>query len=249
MKILQINFLAILMIFTLACSKSEDKADFMSSNLTDAKIKLYKNKINEDPSNYNNYDNLAQNYLQKARETGDTGYYEKAENTVKKSLEIKPDNYVGVLLFAKTKMANHRFSQALSYAKKAVDLMPERSVAYGILGDAYLELGQLSNAEKSYKKMVDLQPGLDSYSRISNLMHHRHNHEQAIKYMELAYEYGMKSPSTPKENIAWTQVMIGEVHLESGNLNEAETYFKRALDIFEGYYLAQEHLEKVKYSR
>ncbi|MGI9535361.1 MAG: tetratricopeptide repeat protein [Thermodesulfobacteriota bacterium] len=249
MKTLQINFLAILIIFTLACNKSEEKTEIMHSSITDAKIKLYIKKIGEDPSNYNNYDNLAQNYIQKARETGDTDYYEKAAKTLNKSLEINPKNYVGVLLFAKTKMANHQYGQALNYAKKVIDLMPGRSVAYGILGDAYLELGLLSKAETAYKKMLNLKPGLDSYSRMSNLMRHMHDNDKGIKYMELAYESGMKSPSTPKENLAWTQVMIGSVHLDSGKLDEAETYFIRALAIFDGYYLAREHLEEVKYLR
>ena len=63
--------------------------------------------------------------------------------------------------------------------------------------------------------------------------------------MDLAFESGIKSPVTPKENLAWTQVMIGSIYLDSENFIKAETYFNRALEIFDGYYLALEHLEEV----
>lgn len=243
MKKILLSFTAILFVFTIACNNG--KKEINTVNITDAKIKLFKNKIDKDPSNYNNYDNLAQNYLQKARETGSTIYYIEAEKTLKKSLEINTDNYVGILLFAKTKLSNHKFQEALSVAKTAIELRPGIIPAYGILGDAYLELGQINNAEAAYKKMLELKPSLDSYSRMSNLMHHMHNYYEAIKYMDLAFESGMKSPVTPKENLAWTQVMIGSIYLDSENFIKAETYFNRALEIFDGYYLALEHLEEV----
>ena len=81
------------MAFLLSCKNIENNSENKTLNLTDAKIKLYKNKIIQDPSNYGNYDNLAQNYIQKARETGESNYYTIAENTVKKSLKINPKNY------------------------------------------------------------------------------------------------------------------------------------------------------------
>jgi len=245
MNKLHLFITATLLIFAVACH--EGKKENKTVNITDAKIKLYKNKIDQDPSNYNNYDNLAHNYIQKARETGNSSYYIEAEKMLKKSLEINSDNYVGILLFAKTKLSNHEFIEALSFAKTAVELKPGIIPAYGILGDAYLELHDLSKAEKAYKKMIGLNPSLDSYSRMSNLMLHKHNHAEAIKYMEIAYESGLRNSSTPKENLAWTQVMIGSIYLDSGMFTEAENYFYKALEIFDGYYLAIEHLREAEY--
>ena len=58
--------------FVSACYNSEDTKPYSSQSLTDARIKLYTDKISADPSNYLNYDKLAENYIQRARETGNT---------------------------------------------------------------------------------------------------------------------------------------------------------------------------------
>ena len=225
------------------CGNTDVKSEKV--NLTDAKIRLYINKAQQDPGNYRNYDNLAYYYFQKARETGNSDFYNLAENAVNRSLEIKPDSFTGTVFYSKLKLANHEFNEALKYAKMAVRLKPGSGFSYGILGDAYLELHQIRNAEKAYKKMVELNPSLDSYGRMSNLMHHMHNHKGAVRYMELAYEEGLRKSSTPPENLAWTQVMLGEIYIESGNTAKAERYFKKALEIYEGYYLAEKNLKKI----
>ena len=234
----------LLIIFTSACGNNE--VTVSKVDLTDAKIKLYRQKVLKDPGNYGNYDNLAYYYLQKARETGNHDFFHLAEDAVVKSIEIKPDSYTGLVLYAKLKLAGHKFTEALKYTKKALEINPDSSYAYGIQGDAYLELHQISNAEKAYKIMLDINPSLDSFSRMSNLMRHKHNHILAIKYMELAYEAGLMKSSTPKENLAWTQVMLGEIYLDSGNREKAEFYFKNALGIYDGYYLAVNNLDKLE---
>jgi len=237
------------MIFPLACKESENKSEKNHSNPTDVKIKYYKSKIDREPTNYSNYDNLAQSYIQKARETGETSYYSQAQKTVGKSLEINPNNYVGTVLLAKTEIAKHKFKNALEHAKRAVELKPERSVAYGILGDAFLELKETGKAEESYEKMLDINPNMDSYSRIANLKFEQGKYAEAVEYMKLAYDSGAENSSVPKENLAWAQFMIGSYYLETGNLNKAEIHFKRSLDIFDNYYLTVEHLAELDYLR
>ncbi len=242
MKKLSLLLILFFLIFNTACDNK--KIENKEVNLTDAKIKLYELKVKQDPKNHSNYDNLAFYYFQKARETGNFEFYSLAGHVIKSSLEIRPDSHTGLILYAKLKLANHEFRQALEYAKKSLEIKPGSVYSYGILGDAYLELHKISNAEKAYKKMLELNPSLDSYARMSNLMHHKHNHTDAIKFMELAYEAGLKKSSTPKEHLAWTQVMLGEIYLESGDRSQARSYFKRALELYDGYYLANQHLKK-----
>ena len=243
MKKLSFLLILFLLIFNAACDNKKIENNKVS--LTDAKIKLYEHKINQDPKNHSNYDNLAFYYFQKARETGNFEFYSPAGHAIKKSLEIRPDSHTGLILYAKLKLANHEFREALHYAKKSLEIKPDYVYSYGILGDAYLELHKTRMAENAYKKMLELNPSLDSYARMSNLMHHKHNHNDAIKFMELAYEAGLKKSSTPKEHLAWTHVMLGEIYLESGDKSLARSYFNRAIELFDGYYLANEHLKKI----
>ena len=62
----------------------------------------------------------------------------------------------------------------------------------------------------------------------------------------LAYESGSKNSVTPKENLAWTQFMIGKFYLEMKNYDEAEKYFMKSLEIYNDYFLALEHLDKIR---
>ena len=236
------TFISLLMVFSFACK--DGKKEKTTEYLTDAKIKLYEKKIEQDPTNYINYDNLAQNYILKARESGDSDFYNKAEDTLNKSLKINSNNYAAMVLYAKTQIAMHEFRKAFSYSATAVKMNPGRSVAYGILGDAYMELGNIDKASESYKRMVEINANLDSYSRVSNLRVVQGRTSEAIEAMEKAYESGLKK-SRPKENIAWTQVMLGAIYLNSGNLDLAEKHYTKATEIFDDYYLALEHLAEI----
>ena len=95
--------------------------------------------------------------------------------------------------------------------------------------------------------MVGINPNMDSYSRMSNLKFEQGEYDEAVKYMEMAYESGTKNSATPKENLAWAQFMIGSYYLDMGNLNDAEKHFKRSLEIFDNYYLTIEHLAELNY--
>ena len=238
---------AALLISFLSIRRGQENTDDKKYNITDAKIKLYIAKAARDPSNSRTYNNLAQNYIQKARDTGEADYYHEAEKAAEKSLEINPMNYNGNVLYSRTQLAGHKFKKALEYAKIAVALRSERSAAYGILGDAYLEQGNIRSAESAYKKMAGIKPGLDSYSRISILYAKMGNYGKAIEYMQKAYEYGLKSKTVPPENLAWAQVMIGRNYLDTGNYDDAEKHFKNSLKIQNDYFLALKHLDEVEF--
>ena len=229
-----------------SCSEIDsNKLDNNSQiNLTDAKIKLYKNKVAKDQKNYLYKNNLAKNYIQKARETGDSNFYIKANEILQNSLSMNPDNYATNVLIGKVSISLHNFRNSIKYSKKAISLKPDKSYAYGILGDAYLELGKIAKAEKSYNKMHAIFPNLDSFSRLSNLNVVRGNIDQAITLMQKGYNSALNE-NRPVENLAWAQVMIGANYFDSGNLDKAESHYKKALEILNNYYLALEHLEEI----
>lgn len=239
--ILLIAVISYLLVFTIGNSSEQS----VQTGITDAKIKLYKNKIDQDPYYYVNYNNLAQNYIQKARETGNSDYYKKAEKLLIKSTELNNNNYVTTVLQSKVAASNHKFDDAVIYAEKAISINPEKAFAYGTLGDVYLEYGKLDQSSSAYERMVEIKPGLDSYSRISNLQAERGNFQAAIMFMEKAYEAGLKE-SRSDENLAWTQVMLGLIYLKKNDLDNALYHYKKGLEIDPGYFLAMEHIAEIE---
>ena len=206
------------------------------------KIEDYqKLRIKRRPSDYSNYNKLASVYIAKARETGDLNYYVKAETLLEKSLELKPNNYSANLYIGLIKQAKHDFQSSIQYLEKAIDLSPNKPFAYGVLGDAYLELGKPNRAKTFYKKMHELRPSLDSYGRLSNLKFSKGDLVSALEDMKSAYDIGIKD-SNSKENLAWTQAMIGSIYFEKENYDEAESHYEKSLKIMDEYYLALQKL-------
>jgi tetratricopeptide (TPR) repeat protein len=80
-------------------------------------------------------------YQQRARETGDPGYYPRSEEALERSLAASPENDLALTGLAALAASRHRFEDARSLAEKAVGLNPRSAEAYGVLGDSLVELG------------------------------------------------------------------------------------------------------------
>jgi tetratricopeptide (TPR) repeat protein len=92
---------------------------------TDEKIESLQLRVKAAPRDYAGYDELGSVFLQKARETGDIAYYDLAEQTLKKSLELMPRDFRAadpLVHIALVCMGEHRFKDALAYAQEAIGL-------------------------------------------------------------------------------------------------------------------------------
>ena len=112
---------------------------------------------------------LGQAYLQKARETGDPGYYPKAEALFQQALASEGDDVDAIVGLGTLALARHQFAVALDWGEQARALAPYHAAAYGVIGDAQVELGRYDEAIETVQAMVDLRPDLSSYSRVSYL--------------------------------------------------------------------------------
>jgi tetratricopeptide (TPR) repeat protein len=214
----------------------------------DSLIELYLSKIKEDPDDYYNYTKLGESYIQKGREAGGIKHYLKAEEALRRSLELQPDGYAAYVYLGQVSSYRHEFRKTIEYAKKAIELKPEKSIPYGVLGDAYMELGMYEEAAKAYETASIISPGFYSWSRIAQLKDLTGDTEGAIEVMKDAIELASRD-SLPGENIAWANVMLGSFYYKTGDLEKAEKSYSEALRSFEDHYLAFEHLAELQTAR
>lgn len=245
MKLSALILLTMTLTVSLACSRLDNDKEGNTATSTARFVTFYLNRTKADPSSYLDYNRLAAAYMQRARETGDTRYYEEASECLKRSISLSPANYSGTVLTAMLHISKHEFNEALKYALKAVELDPENSYGYGILGDTYLDLGEMDKAEEAYDRMLELDPSLDSYSRLSNLRVAKGDTAGAIEAMQSAYRTGAENVRTTVEHLAWTQVMLGSIYFNNGNISDAEKHYIKSLEIMPDYYLGLEHLAEV----
>ncbi|HLM00087.1 MAG TPA: tetratricopeptide repeat protein [Pyrinomonadaceae bacterium] len=215
------------------------------ATVTDRNIKAAQGVIEKQPGNPTGYNMLAAAFMQKARETGDFSLNARAEESLKHSFRVAPDNYDGTKLQAALLLNYHRFAEALEAAQRARKINPRDHDVYGAMVDALVELGDYKAAVDAAQQMVDLKPNTASYSRVSYLRSLHGDTKGAIAAMKMAVESA--SPQNP-ENIAWSRVHLGDELMNDGQLTEAEREYDHALYLFPDYHAALAAKARARYA-
>jgi tetratricopeptide (TPR) repeat protein len=211
----------------------------------DRAIAQSQHKVRRSPHNSSSYYQLGDAYIQKGRESGDPMYFELAEQALKKSLSLNPEQSGARRHLAYVKASRHDFFGAATEAEMAITANSSDADAHGILGDAYLELGKIDQAENAYKRMISLKESLAAYSRLSGLKSLRGDHQGATANLKKAIELG-RQQNQPRESIAWAQWQLASDYFSRGNLAEAELELKNALETYPGYYRALAGVAQVR---
>ena len=119
---------------------------------TDNHITYYQRLLQRNPVNSRAYFGLGDALIRKARETGDPSYFNRAEEALKKSLEINPNNAGAMRHLAYVFYSRHEFEPAAIHAGKAIEMNSTDGDSYGILGDALMETGEYEKADNAYQK-------------------------------------------------------------------------------------------------
>ena len=208
----------------------------------DARIKFYRERTGG-PATYPAYARLGLAYLQKARETGRTSYYDDALQHLLKSLNYQR-NFEAALGAAIVLSERHEFQKALPYAEEAAAAMPSDLDAQGTQFDIYLALGQVESAVTVADAMMTLQPGFPAWTRLAALRSYRGDSRGAVEAMIKARD-DAEAKHLPATTRAWAEVRVGSLHVACCEADKAKQAYYRALKIFPNYYLALEHLAEL----
>jgi tetratricopeptide (TPR) repeat protein len=200
--------------------------------------------IEKNPNNFEAYNALALALSRRARETSDVAFYTRAEEALKKSFELSPNNFDGERTAVWLLLGKHEFAAALEKAKELNKKMPDDVMVCGFLTDANVELGSYNDAEKSAQWMLDLRPGnLPGTTRAAYLRELFGDVDGSIELMNMAYQ---STPPNEAEDRAWILSQIGHLQITSGKISEADATLQEALAIFPGYHYALANLAKVR---
>ena len=223
---------------------------------TDLEIESLQNRVKKSPGDYAGYDALGAAFLQKARETGDITFYDLAEKTLSRSLELVPQDFrsVGPLVhIGLVCMGEHRFSQALSYAQKAIALGSGNLAAFALEGDAHTDLGDYAGARSAYDALRTLgqatSPPLElAYmldSRMAYLSFLQGDSAESIRLMNSAITAALQTRQ-PRENLAWLYFELGERYFQGGDLVNAERSYGAGIQADSNHYRSLAGLAKVR---
>jgi tetratricopeptide (TPR) repeat protein len=211
----------------------------------DRAVQAAQRLISRNPRDAGAYLRLGDAYIQKARTTGDVAYYSRAEEAIRKSLELAPDMAGAWRHLAYVYSARHEFPGAAAHAARAIELDPGDADAHGVLGDARLELGRYDEAEAAYRRMIALGESLAAYSRLSGLKNLRGDTAGAMHDLRRAIALG-RANGEPRESVAWAQWQLAGEQFAVGDLAGAEAGYADALATQPGYYRALAGLAQVR---
>jgi tetratricopeptide (TPR) repeat protein len=212
---------------------------------TDAQIGALQARVRNAPADPDGYTLLASRFLQKVRETGDPGFYARADRALRRALALDPRNAGALTERGALRLSRHDFVGALRDGRLAHRLAPDAVRPYGVIVDANVELGRLPAATRTLQRMIDLKPDLAAYARVSYLRELRGDLRGARSAMALAVASGAASP----ENAAYVNTLLGDLELGRGRRAAAQRAYDEALRQFPGYVRAQAGTARVAAAR
>jgi tetratricopeptide (TPR) repeat protein len=223
---------------------------------TDKQIEILQEHVKAAPGDYAGYDGLGSALFQKARETGDIAYYNLAEQTLEKALELAPQDFRladPLVHIALVCMGEHRFTDALAYAQKAIGTGSGNLAAFAVEGDAYTDIGDYDKAATAYGALKDLgrvtsSPLTLAYisdSRLSYLRYLHGDSTEAIQLMKSAIGAALQT-NLPPENLAWLYFELGERYFQAGDLGNADLSYQSGIVADPNHYRSLAGLAKVR---
>lgn len=206
--------------------------------------------LQKDKDDNQAYLNLATAFVVEGRVTGNSSYY---SNAAIKMLNILLDGetttqdqrFQALSLKSAVLLNMHQFKDALAVANEGLRLNAYNAGIYGALVDAHVEMGNYTDAVAACDQMLSIRPDLRSYSRASYLRQIHGDNKGAIEAMKMAVESGVPG----MEQTEWARVTLGDLYLNTGQLDSAAYAYNISLAYRPDYPYAQMGLAKTERAR
>src|SRR5213076_2805299 len=208
---------------------------------TDERIRGYQAAVRAQPGDAGLRAALGAAYLQKVRETGDPGFYARADAVLARARALAPSDYRVLAASGTLALARHDFSGGLAYGLAARRANPASDAPYPVIVDALVELGRYGAAGSELQRFVDAKPTLASYARVSYFRELHGDLDGAAQAMALAVSAG----GDTAENAAYVQTLLGTLEFDRGRLAAAGQAYRLALTRFPRYVPAAAGLARV----
>lgn len=198
-------------------------------------IEAARETIRRRPDDVRGYNELAIGFTRKARETGETAWYDRAAQALDSARTLDASSAASQRVSAWIAMGRHEFGRARAISRSYTRRNPADPWGFSALGDSLMELGRYREAESAYQTMVDLRPGPAAWARVAYVREVAGDLDGARELMRMAWA---GTSARESEDRAW--LLVQQAHLEDvvGNAAAAEALLRRALETFPGYHYA-----------
>ncbi|HEY7620578.1 MAG TPA: tetratricopeptide repeat protein [Solirubrobacteraceae bacterium] len=215
------------------------------SDSTDVRIAKLQATVRAAPLRADGWTLLAGTYLQKVRETGDAGFYLRAQGAVDRALRLRPGDAGALTQRSALELSRHDFLAGLADARRARAAAPTVDQPFGTLVDALVELGRYPQAGRALQEMVDRKPNLAAYARVSYFRELHGDLRGALSAMRAAVSAGGAVP----EQDAYVRSLLAGLELQAGQIDAAVRDYRGALAAVPNYPAAEAGLAQTDVAR
>jgi tetratricopeptide (TPR) repeat protein len=213
---------------------------------TDEAIQLFELRAKVNPRDHTSLATLGDLYERKARETDDLACFARAEEALRRSLELYPASTRAKVSLAVVLCDRHKFGEALAVAQEVVKAHPKSLDALATVGDAQLELGRYDDAERSLRELVRRLPNsAPALARLAHLEELKGRTDEALRLVRQAIEALRKAGANP-ESLAWYQFREADILFNAGRADEAGAVAEAVLAAVPGHHDATATLARVR---
>jgi tetratricopeptide (TPR) repeat protein len=173
------------------------------------------------------YSQLGNALYQRARETGDGAFLDRAGRAFESALAADPKDYNALAGQATAALSRHQFADGYELARQAHRLAPGVVAPYAAYVDGLIETGRYGGAERALNRMLTLKPSLASYSRASYFSELHGDFEGAARALRLAISAG----SGTVEGTAYIRSLYGDFQAMRGHYGAAASSYREALGV------------------
>ncbi|GHE01893.1 tetratricopeptide repeat protein [Streptomyces alanosinicus] len=201
----------------------------------DASVAALQTHLRTQPRDAGSWATLGLAYVEQARTKGDPARYPQAQQALKRSLSLAPDNDQALAGRAALAAARHDFQGALTAADAALRQNPYSERALSSRIDALVELGRYPEASRAAETADARRPGVPVFTRYAYVHELRGDVSTARRVLEQALA-GAASPG----DIAYVAAQLGQLAWNQGDYRSALTSYARALAADDSYLPALE---------
>ncbi|SHM21364.1 tetratricopeptide repeat protein [Cryptosporangium aurantiacum] len=187
---------------------------------------------------------LAVAYVDRARVTGRTEWYPRAQSALDKALALAPNDDAALSAAGILAAARHEFAAALRWGDRAAAANPYSARAQIVRADALVELGRYPQARDAATAADNLEPGVPTFTRLSYLDELAGRTDRAAALLRRGVEPG----NTPAD-IAFGRFHLGELARNTGNHAAAAVEYEAALAADPEHLAARAGLARVEVAR
>jgi tetratricopeptide (TPR) repeat protein len=207
------------------------------------RIEAAKRQIAADSKKTQAYNELAEAFLRRARETANTRYHRDAEAALVQGLKLEPGDFQLEKMQVELMLVRGEFAAAKEKATQLNKRYLDDVMVYGYLAEAEIGLGDYASAETNAQWMLNMLPNNVPGLLIgAKLRAHYGDANGAIEFLNLAYT---ETSPIEAEELAWIANQIASIDIDAGKIDAAATMLEQAESTFPHYPYTAQNLARI----